>query len=86
MHSRWVIRRSSIGPTAPGMHLSFDTVLALYSKNPQLAARLLSALRSWRVLEPQRRALAQATLARVLAAPSLSPDVSDIAQRALAEV
>ena len=22
MHSRWVIRRSSIGPTAPGMHLS----------------------------------------------------------------
>ena len=73
-------------PDGAGYAFVVDTVLALDSKNPQLAARLLSALRSWRVLEPQRRALAQAALARVLAAPSLSPDVSDIAQRALAEV
>ena len=73
-------------PDGAGYAFVVNTVLALDSKNPQLAARLLSALRSWRVLEPQRRALAQAALARVLAAPSLSPDVSDIAQRALAEV
>jgi aminopeptidase N len=62
-----------------------DTVLALDPKNPQVAARLLSALKSWRVLEPSRRALAQAALQRVAAAPALSRDVHDIAARALGE-
>jgi aminopeptidase N len=62
-----------------------DTVLALDPKNPQVAARLLSAFKSWRMLEPTRRARAQAALRRVAAAPSLSPDVSDIVQRALAK-
>jgi aminopeptidase N len=62
-----------------------DTVLALDPKNPQVAARLLSALKSWRVLEPARRALAQAALRRVAVAPALSRDVSDIAARALGE-
>jgi aminopeptidase N len=37
------------------------------------------------VLEPSRRAQAEAALRRVAAAPSLSRDVGDIAQRALAE-
>jgi aminopeptidase N len=62
-----------------------DTVLALDPKNPQLAARLLSAFKSWRMLEPTRRARAEATLRRVAATPSLSPDVGDIVRRALAE-
>jgi aminopeptidase N len=62
-----------------------DTVLALDPKNPQLAARLLSAFKSWRVLEPTRRARAEATLRWVAATPSLSPDVGDIVRRALAE-
>jgi aminopeptidase N len=62
-----------------------DTVLALDPKNPQLAARLLSAFKSWRVLEPTRRARAEATLRRVAATPSLSADVGDIVRRALAE-
>jgi len=62
-----------------------ETVLALDPKNPQLAARLLSALKSWRVLEPTRRALAQAALRRVAAAPALSPDVRDIVARTLGE-
>ena len=68
-----------------GYDLIVETVLALDPKNPQLAARLLSALKSWRVLEPRRRSLAQAALRRVAEAPSLSRDVSDIVQRALAE-
>src|SRR6266849_11222268 len=72
-------------PDGAGYEFIVDTVLALDPKNPQLAARLLSALKSWRVLEPERRGLAQAALRRVAAAPSLSPDVSDIVQRALAE-
>jgi aminopeptidase N len=68
-----------------GYDFIVDTVLALDRKNPQLAARLLSALKNWRVLEPSRRAQAEAALRRVAAAPSLSRDVGDIAQRALAE-
>jgi aminopeptidase N len=68
-----------------GYDFVVDTVLALDPKNPQVAARLLSALKSWRMLEPARRARAQAALRRVAAAPSLSPDVGDIVQRALAK-
>jgi aminopeptidase N len=61
-----------------------DSVLALDPKNPQVAARLLSALKSWRVLEPSRRALGQAALQRVRAQPSLSRDTAEIVDRALA--
>jgi aminopeptidase N len=61
-----------------------DTVSALDRKNPQLAARLLSALKSWRMLEPGRRDMAEQALQRVAAAPAPSPDVADIVQRALA--
>ncbi|MBV9426132.1 MAG: aminopeptidase N C-terminal domain-containing protein, partial [Bradyrhizobiaceae bacterium] len=62
-----------------------DTVLALDGKNPQVAARLLSAFKSWRALEAGRRARAEATLRRVAATESLSRDVSDIVTRALAQ-
>jgi aminopeptidase N len=68
-----------------GYDLLTDTVLTLDPKNPQVAARLLTALRSWRVLEPRRRARAEAALRKVAAQPSLSRDVSDIVSRALAE-
>jgi aminopeptidase N len=67
-----------------GYDFVVDTVLALDPKNPQVAARLLSALRSWRVLEPSRRALAEAALRRAQAQASLSRDTADIVQRALA--
>jgi aminopeptidase N len=68
-----------------GYEFLVDTVLALDPKNPQVAARLLSAMKSWRVLEPTRRALAQSALRRVAAAPALSRDVTDIAARALGD-
>jgi aminopeptidase N len=68
-----------------GYDFIVDTVLTLDPRNPQLAARLLSAFKSWRVLEPTRRALAEAALRRVAGTPSLSPDVGDIVRRALAE-
>jgi aminopeptidase N len=67
-----------------GYDFVVDTVLALDRKNPQLSARLLAALKSWRVLEPGRRAMAEKALQRVAAATSRSPDVADIVQRALA--
>jgi aminopeptidase N len=61
-----------------------ECVLLLDPKNPQIAARLLSAFRTWRMMEPGRRRLAQATLQRIQAAQNLSPDVRDIVDRSLA--
>jgi aminopeptidase N len=45
----------------------------------------MSAFRSWRALESQRRERAAATLRRVAAMPALSPDVKDIVARTLAD-
>ena len=62
-----------------------DVGLMLDGKNPQVAARLMGAFRSWRALEATRRARAEATLRRVAATPSLSRDVHDIVARTLAD-
>ena len=59
-------------------------MLLLDPKNPHIAARLLSAFRTWRMMEPGRRRLAEAALRRVEAAENLSPDVKDIVERSLA--
>jgi aminopeptidase N len=89
--------RSLIGSFAQVNHTQFnradgagydfvaDVVLTLDPKNPQVAARLMGAFRSWRALEPLRRDRAEATLRRVAAAPALSRDVHDIVARTLAE-
>jgi len=66
-----------------GYDLLSRVVLELDPKNPQLAARLLSALRSWRTLEPRRRALVEARLRHIVDQEGLSPDTKDIATRAL---
>ncbi|HLL29056.1 MAG TPA: aminopeptidase N [Xanthobacteraceae bacterium] len=60
-----------------------DIALELDPKNPQVAARLLSFFKSWRALEPIRRAAAEAELRRVARA-KLSADSADIVGRALA--
>ncbi|MBV8824375.1 MAG: aminopeptidase N, partial [Hyphomicrobiales bacterium] len=72
-------------PDGAGYAFLADTVLAVDPKNPQVAARLLSAFKSWRALEAGRRARAEATLRRVAAAENLSRDVSDIVTRALGQ-
>jgi aminopeptidase N len=59
-----------------------DAMLALDAKNPQVAARLMTAFRSWRALEPERRGKAETQLRRIAAAP-LSRDVHDIVTRTL---
>ncbi|MDP3408254.1 aminopeptidase N [Bosea sp. (in: a-proteobacteria)] len=61
-----------------------DIVIALDRTNPQVASRLLASFKSWRMLEPGRRALAEAKLAMVANTPNLSRDVADIAERTLA--
>jgi aminopeptidase N len=67
-----------------GYNFIADVVLALDTQNPQVAARLLATFKSWRALEPTRRALAEAALRRVGSGASMSRDVSDIVERTLA--
>jgi aminopeptidase N len=61
-----------------------EAVLTLDGKNPQVASRLATAFRSWHALESGRRGKAEAALRRIAAASTLSADVSDIVNRALA--
>jgi aminopeptidase N len=67
-----------------GYNFIADTVLALDPKNPQVSARLATAFRTWRTLEPGRRAKAEAALARMKSNPGISRDLADIVERALA--
>jgi aminopeptidase N len=66
-----------------GYEFLADVALELDPKNPQVAARLGTAYRSWRALEPVRRERAEAALRRIAAAPNLSRDLADIAGRSL---
>ena len=88
--------RALIGSFATGNQTQFNRadgagfalvgriVLDLDDRNPQLAARILAAFKSWRALEPVRRAAAEETLRRIAATEHLSPDVRDIVERSLA--
>jgi len=89
--------RALIGAFAQANHTQFnrldglgydfvaDIVLTLDPKNPQVAARIMGAFRSWRALEARRRQRAEATLRRVAATPNLSSDLHDIVGRTLAD-
>ncbi|HWM84156.1 MAG TPA: aminopeptidase N, partial [Pseudolabrys sp.] len=61
-----------------------DKVLVLDPANPQVAARLATAFRSWRMLESGRRGKAEAAMRRIMAVTTLSRDVADIVERSLA--
>jgi aminopeptidase N len=67
-----------------GYDFVVESVRALDGKNPQVAARLATAFRSWRALEPSRRGRAEAALRRLAAETALSRDVADIVARSLA--
>ena len=71
-------------PDGAGYNFIADILLELDSKNPQVSARLATAFRTWRTLEPGRRAKAQAALARIKAKQGISRDLADIVERALA--
>jgi aminopeptidase N len=68
-----------------GYEFMADRILALDPNNPQVASRMTTAFKSWRMLESGRRARAKAALQRIAEAPKLSRDVHDIAQRTLAD-
>ena len=67
-----------------GYRLLVDKVLELDRRNPQVAARLLSALGRWRRFDTDRQALMRQELERVAAAPGLSRDSFEIATKSLA--
>ncbi len=70
---------------ADGQGFAFvaDRVLEIDAFNPQIAARLLAAFRSWRTLEPGRRRAAKKSLQRVARAKPLSRDAMEIVARIL---
>jgi aminopeptidase N len=52
--------------------------------NPQVSARMATAFRTWRMLEPVRRELAEKALRKVQDVGELSVDLRDIIERSLA--
>ena len=66
-----------------GYALLAEVVLAIDPKNPQRAARLATAMRSWRSLEPGRKAAAREMLLKIRQTEGLSADLRDIAERTL---
>lgn len=67
-----------------GYMLMADALIKLDKINPQVSARMLTAFRSYRSLEPSRRKLAEAALKKVENSGDLSRDTSDILGRTLA--
>ncbi|ESY53008.1 MULTISPECIES: aminopeptidase N [unclassified Mesorhizobium] len=67
-----------------GYRFFTQTVLEVEKRNPQVAARLATALRSWRSLEPGRQAKAREALLAIAGAENLSADLRDIVERTLA--
>ncbi|WP_422031387.1 aminopeptidase N [Reyranella sp.] len=67
-----------------GYRFLADQVLATDKLNPQIAARLLGPLGSWRRYDKGRQVLMTRELERIVATPGLSRDVFEIASKSLA--
>ena len=70
-------------PDGEGYAFVAERILDIDRFNPQLAARLLTAFRSWRTLEAGRRKLAERALKSVAKTKPLSRDVYEIVTRTL---
>ena len=66
-----------------GYQFVAERILEIDRFNPQVASRLLTAFRSWRMLEPGRRKLAEKALKGVAKAKPLSRDVFEIVSKTL---
>ncbi|MFP4080373.1 MAG: aminopeptidase N [Ectothiorhodospira sp.] len=67
-----------------GYRLVTGAILELDALNPQVAARLTTSLVRWRRFDAPRRERMRAALERIVARPGVSPDVYEVASRALA--
>ena len=70
-------------PDGQGYAFVADRVLEIDAFNPQIAARLLSSFRSWKLLEPERRRAAKIALQRVAGTKPLSNDAFEIVSKML---
>ncbi|NLO78883.1 MAG: aminopeptidase N [Xanthomonadaceae bacterium] len=70
-------------PSGAGYTFLTEYVLKLDKINPQIAARLATALIRWRRFEPQRAQLMRECLRQISVAPSLSADVYEVVTRSL---
>jgi aminopeptidase N len=70
-------------PDGKGYEFVADRVLEIDRFNPQIAARILSAFRSWKALEPERRRMARKAMQRIAKAKPLSHDVVEIVGKML---
>lgn len=66
-----------------GYRLLTDRIGQIDDSNPQLAARLASAFRTWKTMEPGRRNQASVALHTLSERQPLSNDVADIVERTL---
>jgi aminopeptidase N len=72
-------------PDGAGYTFLAEKVLEVDKINPQVAARLLGAFRSYRSLEPKRYAIAAAALSKVAETSHISRDISEIVSRMIEE-
>jgi aminopeptidase N len=70
-------------PDGLGYQFTGEMILQIDAKNPQVAARIMTAFRSWRNLEVDRRAKAQDVLIQISNQNNLSRDLRDIVERTL---
>jgi aminopeptidase N len=87
--------RALIGAFCSGNHFRFhdasgssytflaDRIIELNSTNPQLAARLLSPLTTWKRYDEERQQKIRRELERILATDQLSTDVYEIVRKSL---
>ena len=68
-----------------GYAFAADQVLALDAINPQIAASIAGAFNLWKRFAEPRRGMMQAALQRIAIAPGLSPDVTEVVTRTLAD-
>lgn len=67
-----------------GYQFLADQVIALNTINPQVAARMLTALTQWRRHDSNRQALMKSQLQRIADTATISRDVFEVASKSLA--
>lgn len=66
-----------------GYELFGEVILALDKINPQIASRLLTALRDWKRYDTDRQSKMRAVLEKIVGTKDLSPNVYEIASKTL---
>ena len=72
-------------PDGAAFRFVTDFVADVDTRNPQVAARVLTGFRIWQMLEPQRREAARTALTALQDGGKLSRNTADILARMLAE-